>query len=128
MKIYTDGASRGNPGPAAGGIVVGDHKFGLCFGIATNNVAEYRALLFALYDAKVQKAEVIEIFSDSLLMVNQINSHWLTKNSVLDEYRKDVLHFLAHNFKTWAITHIPRGENVEADRLANEALDMECEK
>lgn len=127
MKIWTDGASRGNPGRAAGGMVVGGHKFGLCFGTMTNNVAEYQALLYALYDARQQGALEIEIFSDSLLMVNQVNGKWKAQNDVLNAYRQDALHFLVHNFKSWAITHIPREENTEADRLANEVLDNECE-
>lgn len=128
MKIYTDGASRGNPGLAAGGIIVGDKKYGLCFGIATNNVAEYRALLYALREAISQKVEDIAIFSDSKLMVEQVNGRWVTDNSVLKDYREMVLHYLGHNFKSWTLTHIPREENTEADALANKALDEDCEK
>lgn len=112
MKIYTDGASRGNPGPAAGGIVVGEHKEGICFGIATNNIAEYRALRYALRTAVYQFTdESVEIFSDSLLMVNQLNGVWKVDNSILKEYHQEVLHFLGHHFKSWTIRHIPRREH-----------------
>lgn len=128
MKIYTDGASRGNPGRAAGGIIVGDKKYSLCFGIATNNVAEYRALLYALREAINQHVDDIEIFSDSKLMVEQVNGIWKTDNPVLKGYRYMALHYLGHNFKSWALTHIPREENTEADALANKALDEDCEK
>lgn len=129
MKIYTDGASRGNPGQAAGGMVVGEHKEGVCFGIATNNVAEYKALQYALHVAVNRGAKEVDIFSDSRLMVEQINGKWLTNNPVLTEYRDDIRHYLEqHFFRSWTLTHIPREENTEADRLANEALDTECEK
>lgn len=126
MKIYTDGASRGNPGPAAGGMVVGGHKFGVCLGVVTNNVAEYRALLYALRDAVQQNVDKIDIFSDSLLMVNQLNHKWIVRNQALLTNYLNVIHYLRHNFKSWTITHIPREQNTEADRLANEALDKEC--
>lgn len=127
-KIYTDGASRGNPGPAAGGIVVGEVKYGLCFGITTNNIAEYRALLYALREAINQKVTEIEIFSDSLLLVNQVAGVWRVNNQVLLDYQIMVRHYLDHNFKSWTITHIPRELNTEADKLANKVLDAECEK
>lgn len=125
-KIYTDGASRGNPGRASGGVVVGSVKFGVCFEPTTNNIAEYRALIYALKEATLQKLPDIEIFSDSLLMVNQINRKWEVKDGDLRELWIVVQHFLRHNFDSWTITHIPREENTEADRLANEALDKEC--
>ncbi len=127
MKIYTDGASRGNPGPASAGIVVGDHKFGVCLGFATNNVAEYRALVYALNDAITQGAKEIEIFSDSLLLVKQVQGEWNT-GELLQIYLFDIRYYLRYYFDRWTITHIPRGENAEADRLANEALDKNCKK
>ncbi|MCW4030837.1 MAG: ribonuclease HI family protein, partial [Candidatus Bathyarchaeota archaeon] len=85
IKIYTDGASRGNPGPSAIAFIVLDDKGRIlkehseCAGVGTNNEAEYKALISALRKAK-ELAEEIEIYSDSNLIVNQMNGHWRIKH------------------------------------------------
>jgi ribonuclease HI len=127
-RINIDGAARGNPGPAAVGLVIADssgktvHEFGQCIGHATNNVAEYHALLHALDQALELGAESIQVRSDSELLVRQMNGLYRVKHEQLLPL------FLAarekcRNFASVEFIHLPRSQNRRADQLANMALD-----
>lgn len=126
--IYTDGGARGNPGPAAIGVVIGDKKYGEAIGEATNNVAEYRALVFALKKAKSQlgsgvaKTADLEVRSDSELMVNQLNGIYKVKEEGLKPLFIEVWN-AKQEFRSVSFTHIRREENKIADGLVNQALD-----
>ncbi|MEK6813727.1 MAG: ribonuclease HI family protein [Nitrospirota bacterium] len=124
-----DGASRGNPGPAGAGVLL--EKDGkrlaaesLFLGRATNNVAEYEALLAALRLAARQPGgpHCLTIFSDSELLVRQINGEYRVRDSNLARYHREAVERMKF-FPRVAVHHVPREKNVEADRLANEALD-----
>ena len=128
LIIYTDGGSRGNPGPAAIGILVGDKTYGEVIGVATNNVAEYKAVIFALKKAKHllggEKAAIakLEVRSDSKLIVEQLSGNFKILEETLQPLFLEAwnlrLDFQEVNFKL-----IPREKNKEADALVNEALD-----
>jgi len=126
IKIYIDGASRGNPGESGAGIVIKDGK-GRIFklrqylGRATNNQAEYRALLLAL-KASRELGQSIKIFSDSELLVKQLKGSYRVKSKGLKPYFDEVRSLLK-GFSSWEIAHIPREQNREADALANEAIN-----
>lgn len=128
LHIYTDGGSRGNPGPAAIGAVVGDKEYAEYIGIATNNVAEYAAVIFALKKAKQligsKKADetIIEVRLDSELVARQLNREYKIKEPDLKPLFVDVLN-LVLEFKKVVFVHIPREQNRRADALVNRALD-----
>lgn len=124
-----DGASRGNPGPAAAAWVIRDAadgqvviEEGLCLGEETNNRAEYFALLFALEDAHLLKAESLTVRSDSELLVKQMKGMYRVKNTNLKSLFARAKR-LASALKSFHIEHVPREENKDADRAANAALD-----
>lgn len=127
MVINTDGASRGNPGPAAIGVTIKDEQGKLiaaisqAIGRATNNQAEYRAIIVALEQATRLGTQQVELFSDSELVIRQINGRYRVKNVALQPLYQQVKQ-LQSQFKSFTITHIPREENTEADSLANKAL------
>jgi len=127
--IYTDGGSRGNPGPAAAAFILMDTAGNIIEGKAffigdtTNNVAEYTGLLKALSAAKQAGAKTIEAFSDSELMVRQINGRYRVKNLKLKELFTKCAALLAE-FASWRITHIPRDQNKQADAMANRAMNL----
>ncbi|HXF81379.1 MAG TPA: ribonuclease HI family protein [bacterium] len=125
--LYIDGAARDNPGPAAIGIVIksGDRviaEIGEAIGRTTNNVAEYRALLRALEEAKARGARVIEVRSDSELLVRQLKREYKVKSPDLSPLYLEANRLLT-SFDRYTITKVPRGENAAADALANRALD-----
>ncbi|MCK4321555.1 ribonuclease HI family protein [candidate division WOR-3 bacterium] len=128
IKIYTDGSSRGNPGPAGIGILIIDDKgnevkrISEYIGETTNNIAEYSALLRAVIECKKRKIYSVEFFTDSELLVNQLNKVYKIKNEGLKPLYVKLLSKLM-NFRDWSIRHIPREENKIADFLANQALD-----
>jgi ribonuclease HI len=126
--IYCDGASRGNPGPAGAGAVVvdptgnlriEDYKF---LGTATNNVAEYEALLLGLEAARRYGARKVQVLSDSELMVFQLTGRYRVRNPRLLPLWQQAINALK-KFESCAISHIDRSLNHEADRLANQAID-----
>lgn len=123
-----DGGSRGNPGPAAVAAVVTDPSGeGLgeraeTIGEATNNVAEYRALLLGIELAKNLDADEVELVADSMLVVEQVRGNWKVKQEHLRPLREQVLRAL-EGFGSWSIRHVKRGENERADQLLNDALD-----
>jgi ribonuclease HI len=125
--IYTDGASKGNPGPAAIGAVIKDAEDRIIgtisqyIGVTTNNQAEYQALIAATEKAISLGAREIVIYSDSELMVSQINGHYRVKNSgLLPLFRK--VGALRGTLDSFFISYVPREHNAEADRLANKAF------
>lgn len=128
LVIYTDGGARGNPGPAALGVVVGDKEYSEYLGEMTNNKAEYLALVFALKKAKAllggKKAgeAEIEVRMDSELIVRQLNGIYKIKEPDLQPLFIEVWN-LRLDFKKVTFHHIPREQNKRADRLVNQALD-----
>ncbi|APX96455.1 ribonuclease HI [Natronorubrum daqingense] len=125
--VYFDGACRGNPGPAATGwlIVTGDGivaEGGERIGTATNNQAEYEALIEALEAAREYGYDEIHVRGDSELIVKQVRGEYNTNNPELREKRVTV-HELLTSFDEWTLEHVPREVNDRADELANEALD-----
>ena len=126
--IYTDGGSRGNPGPSAIGAVVGLKEYGEQIGRTTNNVAEYSAVIFALKKAKQlltkKKAEHIdvELRTDSELLVKQLKGEYKIKDRDLQPLFIEIWN-LKQDFKSVSFTHITRDKNKKADSLVNKALD-----
>lgn len=131
LKLYVDGASRGNPGPAAVGVVAQDGRGRVVaevseyLGETTNNVAEYRALLRALEEARVRGADELEIFADSDLLVRQIHGSYRVKSPHLIPLHQEAAEALA-GFRRWRITYLARRANGAADALANKALDAQA--
>ena len=126
---YIDGGSRGNPGPAAAGVVIQDargkrlYEGGFFLGEATNNVAEYRGLLAALKAAAKLKAATVTVMSDSELLVRQMNGQYRVRNDRLRPLFEDAQD-LADQFESFIIRHVPREKNVQADALVNRAMDL----
>ena len=125
--VYFDGAARGNPGPAAVGyVVVTDGGIvaegGDTIGRATNNQAEYEALVRALSVAADHGFEEVVIRGDSELIVKQVRGEYDANDPELREYRVQVRELLA-GFSEWSLSHVPREINERADQLANDALD-----
>ena len=129
--IYTDGGARGNPGPAGAGVVAYDGSKKL-FELKkylghdrTNNWAEYEALILALTEAKKRglARKDIEIRMDSELIVRQMTNEYQIKEETLWPQYMKVHNLLVAHFKNAKFVHIRRSENVEADRLVNEAID-----
>ena len=127
LIIHTDGASLGNPGLAAIGATVKDEQGRLVarisrrIGQATNNQAEYRAIIAALEEATRLGAEEVDIRSDSQLIVNQISGRWRVKKPALKPLHQRVKQ-LVGSLEGFTITHILREQNTEADKLAHLAL------
>lgn len=125
--VYFDGASRGNPGPAAVGwaIVSSDGivaEGGDRIGQTTNNRAEYQALIRAIQAARDLGLSEVDLRGDSQLIVKQVRGEWDTNNPDLREYRVEAREHLTE-FERWSLAHVPREINERADTLANEALD-----
>ena len=124
--IFTDGASRGNPGPAAIGAVIKDEQDRVVatisqrIGRTTNNHAEYRAIIAALEKAISLGARQVILHSDSELAVKQINGRYRVKNAALKPLYQQVKR-LQGSLEYFSIIHVPRWQNAEADRLANTA-------
>lgn len=128
LAIYADGGSRGNPGHAAIGVVVGGRPYREYVGMRTNNQAEYLALIFGLKKAKqllgkkTAKSTAIEIKMDSELAVRQLTGRYKIEEPDLQLLFMEAWN-LRLDFKSVSFTHIPRADNAHADRLVNEALD-----
>ena len=128
LHIHIDGASRGNPGEAGFGVHVAEpdgriraELYGY-LGRATNNVAEYQALLHALRYALAQGARRVRVFSDSELVVRQVEGRYRVKHpDILPLFREAVA--LRGRFEEATVEHVRREQNRDADRLANRALD-----
>lgn len=129
LKIYTDGGSRGNPGPAAIGYVIENngnniYQYAENIGIQTNNVAEYQAVLSAISKAKELGAKELDIYLDSQLVERQLNGIYKVKNEDLKKIYDKIIRELK-NFRLFKITHVNREQNTLADKLVNMALDQQ---
>jgi ribonuclease HI len=129
LHAFTDGASRGNPGESGIGLLVrtetgqpvlAEHGY---IGMATNNIAEYTALVALLKRAKRWKCARLLVHSDSELMVRQLNGQYRVRDEVLRRLYQQVTRLVAGAPFPVEIVHIPRAENHEADRLANMGID-----
>ena len=134
--VRTDGAARGNPGPASSGAVLIDAAtpgarrpdappiatISEYLGVQTNNVAEYTAVIRALALASELGARRVEMLLDSKLIVEQLHGRWRVKDSKLIPLHAEAKAYLAR-FERWAATHVPRAQNKQADALCNEAID-----
>ena len=127
-RVHIDGGSRGNPGPAGIGVVIirpdGQvtdriHRY---IGVATNNVAEYQALLLALERARSLGCTDLDVYSDSELLVRQIQGRYQVKNAALRPLFTRAQERIA-GFRHFRIQHVPREQNAEADALANRGMD-----
>lgn len=129
LEIFTDGASRGNPGPASIGVLFrqkgGSDLAEYCetIGMATNNVAEYRAAVAALEICRDWKARKVHLFMDSELIVRQIHGTYRVKSPDLRPLYQQV-QFLIKELREFKVTHVKRAMNSHADALANKALDQ----
>lgn len=127
VVIHSDGVSRGNPGPAAIGAIIRDERGRLLasisqpIGRATNNQAEYRAIIAALEKALALGARQVELNSDSELVVRQIKGQYRVRKEALRPLYQRVKE-LQSRLEGFTIKHIPRQQNREADKLANAAL------
>ncbi|HZV72617.1 MAG TPA: ribonuclease HI family protein [Conexibacter sp.] len=128
VVVHVDGGARGNPGPAAIGIVVSAtdgallDEVGEPIGETTNNVAEYRALLRGLERARALGASEVEVIGDSELVAKQINGQYKVKHAGLKPLHAQALQALA-GFERWRVRTVPRAQNAAADALVNAALD-----
>ena len=128
VNIYTDGASRGNPGEAGIGIVIYDQDMKVLaekseyIGKTTNNVAEYKAAIVALKLAAALKASEVTLYADSQLLVRQLTGEYKVKSEGLIPLYLQVKK-LSMQFKSFAPYHVPRTNNKVADKLANKAID-----
>ena len=126
--VHVDGGARGNPGPAAAacvisspdGAVLGEHS--QLIGRATNNVAEYRALLLGLARARELGAGEVEIVGDSELIAKQVGGIYKVKHEAMRPLYLQAMEAL-RGFDRWSIRTVPRAENADADALVNAALD-----
>jgi len=128
LVVHVDGGARGNPGPAAIAAVLADpdgevlEERAEAIGHATNNVAEYRALLLGIERARALGARELDLIGDSELIARQVRGEYRVKNSDLRGLHSQVADAL-NDFDRWTIRNVPREENARADRLVNEALD-----
>lgn len=132
LTIYTDGGARGNPGPSAVGVVLSWNQteicHGRCIGTATNNIAEYQAVLDAV--GKIKEIEDVTIeklafFLDSQLVERQLNGIYKIKEPTLQVLATKIKTGLAEIALPYTFTHIPRAQNAKADKLVNQALDSQ---
>ncbi|HWK18252.1 MAG TPA: reverse transcriptase-like protein [Solirubrobacteraceae bacterium] len=128
LVVHVDGGARGNPGPAAIGVVVSEpdgtviDELGEQIGVATNNVAEYKALIRGLERARALGADEIEIVNDSELVARQLTGAYKVKHPAMKPLYLDAIEAL-RGFGAWRIRSVPRAQNARADELVNAALD-----
>ena len=127
VEIYIDGAARGNPGESGIGVYIKESQDNIreikkYLGTKTNNQAEYTALITALESAIDLSHKQVRVFTDSMLVANQMNGLWKVKHPEIIPLNKQAK-TLFKNYKDISIQHIPREQNSEADRLANLAID-----
>jgi len=128
LVIHVDGGARGNPGPAAIGVVVADadgqllEEVAETIGETTNNVAEYRALLRGLERARALGADEVEVVGDSELVAKQVMGQYKVKHAGLRPLHMQALQALS-GFARWSVRTVPRAQNATADALVNAALD-----
>jgi ribonuclease HI len=128
VVVNVDGGARGNPGPAAIGVVVSDpdgtviDEVAERIGVATNNVAEYRAVLKGIERAQALGAGEVELIGDSELVARQLTGAYKVKHPSMKPLHAEALAALS-GFTSWRIRTVPRAQNARADALVNEALD-----
>ena len=128
VVVHVDGGSRGNPGPAAVGVVISDgegtvlDEAAQAIGPATNNVAEYRTVLLGAQRAKALGATEVELVNDSQLVERQLRGEYKVKHADMKPLFEQAQAALAA-FDRWSIRSVPREENADADALVNQALD-----
>jgi ribonuclease HI len=128
LVVHVDGGSRGNPGPAAAASVVSTptgevlDEASELLGRATNNVAEYRALLLGLARARALGASEVEVVNDSELIAKQVQGHYKVKHVAMRPLYQEAMSAL-RGFEAWKVRTVPRAENADADALVNAALD-----
>ncbi len=129
FTIYTDGGSRGNPGPAASGVVIKNEdgetieEFGEFLEDQTNNFAEYTAIIHALQKAREMGANKIVLYTDSKLVAQQLNRDWRVKSEDIQSLFVQAWN-LIHKFDKVDINHVKREDNQEADAVVNRILDQ----
>ncbi len=128
LVLHVDGGARGNPGPAAIGVVIcapdGSvvEELGETIGVATNNVAEYRALLRGLERAAALGADQVRVINDSELVARQVTGEYKVKHPAMRPLHAQATEAL-RAFSSWSIESVPRAQNAGADALVNQALD-----
>jgi ribonuclease HI len=128
LVLHVDGGARGNPGPAAIGVVVSDpdgnviEELAERIGVTTNNVAEYRAVLRGLERARELGAGDVEIVGDSELVARQLSGAYKVKHPAMKTLHEQAIAALG-GFERWTIRTVPRARNARADALVNAALD-----
>ncbi len=128
LRVFSDGASRGNPGPAGAGAVLalpsGEvvERLGLYLGRQTNNHAEYMGAILGLRRARALGAEEVDLVADSQLLIRQLGGRYQVKSATLRPLYEEARTLLA-SFPRHRLTHLPREENVEADAMSNRAID-----
>ncbi len=128
VVVHVDGGSRGNPGPAAGAVVISGPDGEVLatdaelLGVATNNVAEYRGLLLGLERARALGAREVDVINDSELVAKQVNGVYKVKHPDMLPLHAQALAAL-RGFDRWSIRSVPRAQNAQADALVNAALD-----
>ncbi|MFH1791597.1 MAG: ribonuclease HI family protein [Candidatus Omnitrophota bacterium] len=129
LNLFVDGGSRGNPGPAGIGIVIKDadgrtvRELSRHIGIATNNIAEYYAVIYGLQEALFEKADEVDLHIDSELVAQQLKGDYRVRNANIKPLFDQTLHLIG-GFKNVRIHGIPREKNKEADKLVNKALNL----
>ena len=128
VVLHVDGGARGNPGPAAIGVMVSSpegevlDEVAETIGVATNNVAEYRALLRGLERAHTLGASEVEIVNDSELVAKQLTGAYKVKHPAMKPLHAEAIAAL-RRFDGWRVRSVPRAQNARADELVNQALD-----
>jgi ribonuclease HI len=128
LVVHVDGGARGNPGPAAIGVVVSDpdgtvvDELAERIGVATNNVAEYRAVLKGIERAAALGARELRLVNDSELVARQLTGAYKVKHAAMKPLHQQAITALGA-FERWSIRSVPRAENAHADELVNAALD-----
>jgi ribonuclease HI len=128
LVVHVDGGARGNPGPAAAAAVISTPEGEVLdevhelLGVATNNVAEYRALLLGLQRARALGADEVDVVNDSELVAKQVNGVYKVKHPDMRPLHARATEALA-GFRRWTVRSVPRAENAGADALVNQALD-----
>ncbi len=128
IEIYIDGAARGNPGPAGIGVIIKDggktlDEIGAYIGKTTNNIAEYMALIRGLEEALTKGHRSVKFFSDSELLVKQLNGEYKVKHENLVPLHYHVM-ALVEKMDDFSIKHVRREQNPDADRMANIGIDV----
>ena len=128
VRVYSDGAARGNPGPAGAGAILVEpsgqvlDRIGKFLGTQTNNFAEYSGLLLGLKRARELGVSEVEVFADSELMIRQLGGRYQVKSASLRPLFDEALKLLNH-FERVKLVHVPREMNRAADEMSNRAID-----